>query len=228
MGLLEGRRLAEELAEKGKLPPLRSARILIPVCSVLASAHAAGLVHRDIKPSNIFLHKSNQQEVVKVVDFGVAKLMDESPEDNAQSLTATGALVGTPFYMAPERFENKPYDGRVDVYSSGAMLYEMLCGCLPFRAQEKGLLAIAGMHLTQEPRPLRLVNPHVPESLEAIVLKALAKDPALRPTAEELRRELIHFVSTWEQSANVSEGEQQGEGNEFTTSAGELMFPETI
>ncbi|MBL8204135.1 MAG: serine/threonine protein kinase [Blastocatellia bacterium] len=228
MELLEGRSLAEELAEKGKLSPLRSARILIPVCSVLASAHAVGLVHRDIKPSNIFLHKTNQQEVVKVVDFGVAKLMNESPDANAQSLTVTGALVGTPFYMAPERFEDKPYDGRVDVYSTGAMLYEMLCGCLPFRTQEKGLLAIAGMHLTQEPRPLRNVNPHVPESLEAIVLKALAKNPAERPTADELRRQLIHFVSIWEQSANASEIYPQSDGNGFATNAGELTFPDTI
>src|SRR5262249_36060406 len=134
MELLEGRSLTEELREKGVLPPARCAEILMPVCDVLTKAHASGIVHRDIKPDNIYLNRTAVGEVVKVVDFGIAKLMDDTGGQNNESLTVTGGLLGTPTYMAPERLENKPYDGKADVYSLGIMLYRMLAGRVPFQS----------------------------------------------------------------------------------------------
>src|SRR6185436_18294061 len=99
------------------LTPERCAEILLPICEVLTEAHAAGIVHRDIKPDNIFLHQTKRGEVVKVLDFGIAKLMDESTNPELQALTQADILVGTPEYMAPERFLAEEYDGRADVYS---------------------------------------------------------------------------------------------------------------
>src|SRR5204863_6777883 len=109
-----------------------------------------GIIHRDIKPDNIFLHQSSEGEIIKVLDFGIAKLMGE--EWGAESLTGTGSFIGTPTYMAPERLGNNPYDGKSDVYSLGVMLYEMLCGRVPFYSSE-GPWQTVVMHLTVKPIP---------------------------------------------------------------------------
>jgi serine/threonine protein kinase len=161
---------------------------------VLAEAHRSGIIHRDIKPSNIFLHQTREGEVVKVVDFGIAKLIGDEEETGIQSLTATGSMVGTPNYMAPERFGNKPYDGKSDVYSLGVMLYQMLCGRLPFESSKEGYIPVAIMHLTKIPPSPRQINPDIPEEFDLIVMKALAKEPELRPTADRLKDLILDVV----------------------------------
>jgi CheY-like chemotaxis protein len=180
MELLQGRSLADEIKKNGVMTPQRCAQILAPLCDVLGDAHAAGIIHRDIKPGNVFLHQGRTGEVVKVLDFGIAKLLD----DGTSELTVEGTLVGTPAYMAPERLSGGDYDGKSDVYSLGIMLYEMLCGQPPFKSGD--LMAVAMMQMTQEPKPLRLHNPNVPPAVEAAVMAILVKDPAKRPNSAEV------------------------------------------
>ena len=195
MELLQGRSLADELRAVEKLPPQRCAEIMAAVCSVLAQAHAAGIVHRDIKPSNVFLHQSQGQELVKVIDFGIAKLTDETRDPELKAATATGMLVGTPAYMAPERLGNEPYDGRADVYAVGVMTFETLCGRLPYQASgNAGYWSVAVMNAVGKPPAPSEVEPSVPPELDAIVLRAMAKEPANRPTAAELKDELLRFL----------------------------------
>jgi serine/threonine protein kinase len=127
MELLQGHSLAEELQKKWKLTPARCAEIVIPVCNVLARAHEARIIHRDIKPDNIYLHQTKDGEVVKVVDFGIAKLLDETTNSSIK-VSITAGFIGTPEYMSPERLNNLPCDGKADVYSLGITLYQMLSG----------------------------------------------------------------------------------------------------
>ncbi|MEW6735857.1 MAG: protein kinase [Acidobacteriota bacterium] len=194
MELLEGHPLTAELKEKQVLSIRRMMEIMLPICDVLHKAHSAGIVHRDIKPDNIFLHRSTEGEIVKVVDFGIAKLMDTNSDMDKRNLTATGGLVGTPVYMSPERLGHKAYDGRSDVYSLGVMLYEMLCGKPPFLPNESGNLGVMMKHMTQPPPPLRQFNHNIPEELEKVVMNALEKQPQWRPTARELAQELIRVT----------------------------------
>ncbi|MEW6735206.1 MAG: protein kinase, partial [Acidobacteriota bacterium] len=198
MELLEGHTLQQELQEHQLLSPQRCAQILTPVCDALACAHAAGIVHRDIKPDNIYLHQTYEGEVIKVVDFGIAKLLRGNTSFNLNSLTVTGSMIGTPSYMSPERLNNNPYDGRADVYSLGVMLYRMLCGQLPFQSSEGDIMAIAMMHMTQEARPLHEIRPELSTELSAVVMQALAKDPNQRPTITELATRFSEAVKLTE------------------------------
>jgi len=193
MELLEGRSLEDELIEEGLLSPRRSAEIMIPVCEALAEAHRAGIVHRDIKPSNIFIHRTPQGEVPKVLDFGIAKIVGEAAV--AQKLTVEGWVLGTPVYMAPERFRSKGYDGKSDVYSVGITLHQLLSGEVPFLPPDDDPMAVVAMHNGRAPTPLRKLNPYVPEGVERLVLWALKKRPENRPTAAELAEELARAVA---------------------------------
>jgi serine/threonine protein kinase len=197
MELLKGQTLTAELRNKGVLSPARCVQIVLPICDVLAKAHASGIIHRDIKPDNIFLHQEEDREMIKVVDFGIAKLLGShgASEDYA-SLTATGGFLGTPAYMSPERFENRPYDGRADVYSVGIMLYRMLCGRLPFQTEDTNIVPLVMMHVTEPPRPLRELRADIPPALEEVVLQALRKKPAERPDAKALAKELAEAIGT--------------------------------
>ena len=186
MELLHGHSLAQQLRVGGSLSQVRAAEIACSVCDALAQAHGAGIVHRDIKPSNVFLHGTNGERVVKVIDFGIAKLTDESQAPGAESTTQSGMFLGTPAYMAPERVFNQPYDGRADVYSVGVMIYEMIAGRLPFETTGGGHLSLMRMHAVEKPFPLREIVPDAHPRLEVAVTSAMRKEPEERPTAVQL------------------------------------------
>ncbi len=193
MELLVGRSLEKELEESGRLTPRRCVEVMVPVCSALAAAHAAGVVHRDVKPSNVFLHRTPHGEVPKILDFGIAKIVGESAFGG--QLTLDGSLLGTPAYMAPERFRRGPYGPKSDVYSVGTMLYEMLSGRLPFIPGSADPLALVALQAEEEPPPLHVRCPDISPALEALVVSALDKDPEARPTAAALGQKLAGIVS---------------------------------
>jgi hypothetical protein len=199
MELLRGHSLADELRSEKQLAPRRCARISAAVCDVLAEAHAAGILHRDIKPSNVFLHRSREDELVKVIDFGIAKLTDTREPGLRQATTGTGIFVGTPAYMAPERLGSDPYDGRADVYSLGVMMFQMLCGQFPHQTSRGGGYWSAAMMIALGHEPtISDAEASVPAELEAIVIRALTKDPAHRPTAAELGAEIREYLQRGE------------------------------
>lgn len=187
MELLKGHSLSDEIREKVKLTTNRCAEILIPICDVLAKAHANNIIHRDIKPDNIFLHNKEGFEVIKVVDFGIAKLQAKSESLDIHTITGTGELLGTPTYMSPERLLNKDFDGKADSYSLGVMLYQMLCGQVPFRGND--VWSTIRMQLNDEPQSMQKLNPKVSPEIEAVVLKAMKKDPNERITIKQLAEE---------------------------------------
>lgn len=194
MELLIGRTLADELRERSPLPLSRCIQIIVPVCDVLIEAHAAGIVHRDVKPDNVFLHRTRSGEVIKVLDFGIAKLLEGTPDRDAPMVTGGGAFVGTPTYMAPERLRQGPYDGRSDVYSVGVMLYQMLSGRPPFESPSQSYLEIVLGHLNQPPPSLRERRPSIPEAVAQVIMRTLEKDPQSRPTARQLLTDLVRVV----------------------------------
>jgi serine/threonine protein kinase/WD40 repeat protein len=160
------------------------ARLGVQVAEALAYAHRQGIVHRDIKPSNLLL---DTQGVVWVTDFGLVK------DESGDQLTQTGDIVGTVRYMAPERFDGRG-DGRSDLYSLGATLYELLALCPAFADVNRGRLVQRVLH--EEPLLLRKLDPRIPRDLETIIVKAMAKDPALRyQTAGELAEDLRRFLA---------------------------------
>ncbi|KAF0250357.1 MAG: protein kinase domain-containing protein [bacterium] len=189
MELLKGISLADKLKQKKCLSLNQCLEIAVPICQVLAKAHSAGIIHRDIKPENIFLHKSDNGEIVKVLDFGIAKLLGEKTD--LDRLDTTGLVLGTPMYLSPERITGEPYDGRSDIYSLGVVLYQMLTGVLPFIVKQNNLASLIYMHMTQSPVALRELNPIIPEAMEALVMETLSKEPEKRPTAQQLEAALI-------------------------------------
>lgn len=184
MALIDGESL-HELLKQGPLPPREAAELLIGVAEAVSYAHARGIVHRDLKPQNILLDAAGHP---KVTDFGLAKRLDRD-----EGLTATGNILGTPAFMAPEQAEGKREVGpAADVYSLGAILYAALTGRPPFQ-HETSMLEVLRQVLEERPIPPQQLNPSVPLELQAICLQALEKDPAQRYTscadlAADLRR----------------------------------------
>jgi eukaryotic-like serine/threonine-protein kinase len=173
---LRGRNLAEIIREDGPLPVSMTVMILRRTMAGLAAVHEQGIVHRDLKPENVFLHKPpGGDPVVKLMDFGVAKLTDGSAEIE----TEHGALLGTPEYMAPEQFKGASNaDRRTDVWGLGAIAYRALTGKNAFGGPT--VAATLMMVSSDQPTSIRELAPHVPESLEAIIMRCLAKDPDAR------------------------------------------------
>lgn len=187
MELLSGNTVGSLLRTTAKLPVQRCADIVAPLCDVLGAAHSAGIVHRDVKPDNVFLHRGNGDEVVKVLDFGIAKLLDVNEVDPVEAATRFGAIVGTPSYIAPERLLGRPYDERADIYSTGVLLYTMLSGALPFgEPATPGIGEMVRLHVAEKPRPIRDVSDDVPEAVAAVVMRAIDSDPAQRPPLREI------------------------------------------
>lgn len=191
MELLEGRTLRDLLAHEAPLDPARAVSMILQACAAVGQAHDSGLIHRDLKPANIFIEqRPNLPAVVKVLDFGVAKFAVEEHEDDYDTLTQVGAIIGTPRYMAPEQCSGAAQlTPAADVYSLGIILYEMLTGVVPFNADTP--LAIALKQVSEAPAPPRTIVATVPAELEKVVLHALQKNPSARPlNADDLRAEL--------------------------------------
>jgi serine/threonine-protein kinase len=176
MDLLKGTPLSDLIAERGHLSVEEAVPIFKQVCGALAEAHRQGLVHRDIKPENIVLvERSGQRFFPIVVDFGIARLVQE--ESDVARITRTGTVCGSPTYMSPEQCTSSKVDQRSDVYSLGIVIYETLTGEVPFLSDE--LVKVMAMHLSDPPKPLNKVHPglHFSDSMEEVVDKALAKNP---------------------------------------------------
>ncbi len=192
MELLEGRTLREILAKEAPLETARAVSIMLQTAAAVTAAHEAGVIHRDLKPANILVtQNADVPAIVKVVDFGIAKLAIDSAEDEEpRNLTQVGAMIGTPRYMSPEQCSAHPLTPASDVYSLGVILYEMLTGMTPFSGSTP--LAIALKHASEFPRPPREVVASIPEELERVVLHALEKQPRDRPPdAAAFRNELL-------------------------------------
>ena len=185
---VSGRSMSEVLRSTGPLHPDRAAEIAADVAAALSAAHSAGLVHRDIKLGNILLADSG---AVKVADFGIATAAVATGDPD---LTQHGSVMGTATYFSPEQAQAKALDGRSDLYSLGVALYEMLAGVPPFQADTP--VAVAYKHVQERPVGLRERGVNVAQSLEAITMKLLAKNPVNRyPSADDLRNDLRRYLA---------------------------------
>jgi beta-lactam-binding protein with PASTA domain/tRNA A-37 threonylcarbamoyl transferase component Bud32 len=185
MEYIDGQPLSQALRAGGPVPADRVAQIGARVADALAYAHRHGVVHRDVKPGNVLLTSDDQ---VKVTDFGIARAVNTE-----ESLTQTGAVMGTATYFSPEQAEGVGVDARSDIYSLGVLLYEMIAGRPPFVGDSP--VAVASKHVREQPPPLRDLSPAVPPALEAVIAKAMAKSPGNRyQSAAELRTDLERFA----------------------------------
>jgi serine/threonine-protein kinase len=185
MELLNGQPLSAVIEMSGSIAPWRAIPIMRQVLRAVGAAHAKGIIHRDLKPDNIFIvNDDTQQDFVKLLDFGISKVVDPDEQVAFTKLTTTGVVMGTPLYMAPEQAMGHPIERFADIYACGVMLYEMLAGRPPFEGQTYAVL-VAKL-LTQDPPLLSAVKPGLPGALVAAVHKALEKEPVDRfQTAEQ-------------------------------------------
>jgi serine/threonine-protein kinase len=204
MELVAGEDLGRILKREGPMPFRRAAQIAVQVCNSMIEAHERGIVHRDIKPENILVvhpggraerRRDGVQDLVKVLDFGLAKLHDEE-RPHANEVTTSGAIVGTPFYMAPEQIRGEAVDGRADIYALGAVIYRAITGVPPFTASTP--MGVLTQHLTEPliPAHVRAPDLGVPEEASAIISKAMSKERDERyAAASDLRDALVEYLA---------------------------------
>ena len=216
MEYLQGTSLEDLIDRRGALPLHRALNVANQMALALAAAHDKGIIHRDLKPDNVMLirkpgrrdlvkvvtddaggksttrivvEKEDEYDFVKILDFGIAKVL--TPEDSPPSQTLAGAVFGTPEYMSPEAARGNEVDHRADIYSCGVILYDMLCGRPPFEAEAAA--EVLAMHINQEPPRPRDVSPYneITEGAEKLILRAMAKDPDRRyQNLDEMRDDL--------------------------------------
>ncbi|MFE9256453.1 Stk1 family PASTA domain-containing Ser/Thr kinase [Streptomyces sp. NPDC006879] len=182
MEYVDGSTLRELLHSGRKLLPERTLEMTVGILQALEYSHRAGIVHRDIKPANVMLTRTGQ---VKVMDFGIARAMG----DSGMTMTQTAAVIGTAQYLSPEQAKGEQVDARSDLYSTGCLLYELLTVRPPFVGDSP--VAVAYQHVREEPQPPSVYDPEITPEMDAIVLKALVKDPAYRyQSADEMRADI--------------------------------------
>ncbi len=187
MEFVDGRTLRDLLRADRRLLPERAMELVDGILRALDYSHRGGIVHRDIKPANIMLTLSGE---VKVMDFGIARAM----ADSAATMTQTAQVIGTAQYLSPEQARGERVDARSDIYSTGCVLYELLTGQPPFTGDSP--VAIAYQHVREDPIPPSGIDPEIPQWADAIVLKAMAKDPANRyQSATEMRGDIQRVMS---------------------------------
>ncbi|MFJ6408061.1 protein kinase [Streptomyces hydrogenans] len=206
--------LASDVRQYGAMPADKALKVTADVLAALEVSHEMGLVHRDIKPGNVMMTKRG---VVKVMDFGIARAM----QSGVTSMTQTGMVVGTPQYLSPEQALGRPVDARSDLYSVGIMLFQLLTGRLPFDADSP--LAIAYAHVQEEPVAPSSVNRSVSPAMDALVARALRKNPNERfPSAAAMRDECLRVLSAGQSAAPVIvPGAPVGSGS----GVGSAVFP---
>ncbi|ASW52986.1 Stk1 family PASTA domain-containing Ser/Thr kinase [Plantactinospora sp. KBS50] len=187
MEFVNGRTLKEVLAAEGRLMPRRAMEITADMCAALEFSHRHGIIHRDIKPGNVMLTLNGQ---VKVMDFGIARAL----ASGATTMTQTSAVIGTAQYLSPEQARGEAVDARSDVYAAGCVLFELLCGHPPFVGDSP--VSVAYQHVREDPPSPSSINPDVTPPIDAIVLKALSKNPLNRyQSAGEMRADLLRAAA---------------------------------
>jgi eukaryotic-like serine/threonine-protein kinase len=187
MEYVEGRTLKEVLVGEGRLMPQRALEITADICAALDFSHRNGIIHRDMKPGNVMMTPNG---TVKVMDFGIARALSSA----TAAMTQTSAVIGTAQYLSPEQARGEPVDARSDVYSTGCLLYELLCGHPPFTGDNP--VSVAYQHVREDPIPPGELNPDVTPEIDAIVLKAMAKNPINRyQSAGEMRADLLRAAA---------------------------------
>jgi eukaryotic-like serine/threonine-protein kinase len=186
MEFVDGQTLREIVKTQGPMTQQKVTEVMADVCAALDFSHRHGIIHRDVKPANIMITRAG---AVKVMDFGIARALGEG-----QNVTQTAAVIGTAQYLSPEQARGEAVDARSDVYAAGCVLYELLTGEPPFTGDTP--VAVAYQHVREDPRPPSSVNPNIPPALDAVILKALSKNPANRyQSAAELRADLVRVRS---------------------------------
>jgi serine/threonine protein kinase len=190
-----GANLKEHLKRNGPLSLMNGYQILSQICDGLEAAHLQGVVHRDLKAQNILIGPTGQ---IKIIDFGLARSV------HLEGMTATGLIMGTPEYMAPEQVAGKHVDERADIYALGVILFEMLTGRVPFIGDSA--IAVGFQQLKDPPPSPRSINPQIPEEVERIILKALEKNPIHRyRTVDEMRKEFASALPRFAGTATASQ-----------------------
>jgi eukaryotic-like serine/threonine-protein kinase len=222
---VDGPALDQLLATEGPLAIDRTLDIILEVCEALGAAHAQGVIHRDLKPANVLLEGG--QKVI-VVDFGMAKIVTGGGTGTT-ALTAHNMVFGTPEYMAPEQARGDELDARCDIYATGVMLYEMLTGSVPFTGATP--LNVLTAHLTMPPPPPSSKNPNrrIPPALEAVVMHAIAKDPAARyATASELSAALVRARASPQDTHSIRPGIYRIDGDASVDDGARATIPAPV
>ncbi|HEY6006502.1 MAG TPA: serine/threonine-protein kinase [Anaeromyxobacter sp.] len=201
MEALDGRSLGAVIRQDGPFSVGRTLDLLEQICRALAAAHSSGVVHRDVKPDNVLLvRREDGSELAKVIDFGISHNRRQA---GAAPITRSGAIIGTPEYMAPEQAAGDPVDRRTDVYAVGVLAFEMLTGELPIAAATPIATLVA--HQTRTPDPPSRRRPSVPAEVDALVLRALAKRPEDRfASMEALAAEVARVRATFSRTVSYS------------------------
>src|SRR6266511_3062653 len=194
MEYLEGGDLSQVLQSRGALPVEDAVEYVLQACEAIAHAHVLGIVHRDLKPANLFLiRRPDGTNAIKVLDFGISKVMPGKGSSSDNAMTRTRAVMGSPLYMSPEQMTStRDVDGRTDIWALGVILYELLSGQPPFSADT--MPQLCGLILSGPTPSIRSIRPNIPPGLDAVLRRALEKEPAKRyPNIADFASALAEF-----------------------------------